>query len=118
MNWKVYYLVFVALLVTSYSNSQSNLLNAIEVDQIGKQSKEKIAADNDTPLSYGYIDDRDILWFMPRDEYDFDIKADQQMFTYWTSLNYTTLVDIYQTIRAEGFYWLNLVRKEIYKKVK
>ena len=62
MNWKVYYLVFVALLVTSYSNSQSNLLNAIEVDQIVKQSKEKIAADNDTPLSYGYIDDRDILW--------------------------------------------------------
>ena len=62
MNWKVYYLVFVALLVTSYSNSQSNLLNAIEVDQIGKQSKEKIAADNDSPLSYGYIDDRDILW--------------------------------------------------------
>ena len=62
--------------------------------------------------------DRDILWFMPRNEYDFDIKADQQMFTYWTSLNYTTLVDIYQTIRAEGFYWLNLVRKEIYKKVK
>ncbi len=47
MNWKVYYLVFVALLVTSYSNSQSNLLNAIEVDQIGMQSKEKIAADND-----------------------------------------------------------------------
>ena len=62
MNWKVYYLVFVALLVTSYSNSQSNLLNAIEVDQIGKQSKEKIAADNDSPLYYGYIDDRDILW--------------------------------------------------------
>ena len=62
MNWKVYYLVFVALLVSSYSNSQSNLLNATEVDQIGKQTKEKIAADNDIPLSYGYIDDRDILW--------------------------------------------------------
>ncbi len=62
MNWKVYYLVFVALLVSNYSNSQSNLLNATEVDQIGKQTKEKIAADNDSPLSYGYIDDRDILW--------------------------------------------------------
>ena len=62
MNWKVYYLVFVALLVSSYSNSQSNLLNATEVDQIGKQTKEKIAADNDSPLYYGYIDDRDILW--------------------------------------------------------
>jgi len=62
MNWKVYYLVFVALLVSSYSNSQSNLLNATEVDQIGKQTQEKIAADNDSPLSYWYIDDRDILW--------------------------------------------------------
>jgi gliding motility associated protien GldN len=62
MNRKVYYLVFVALLVSGYSNSQSNLLNATEVDQIGKQSKEKIAADNDSPLPYGYIDDRDILW--------------------------------------------------------
>jgi gliding motility associated protien GldN len=62
MNWKVYYLVFVALLVSGYSNSQSNLLNATEVDQIGKQTKEKIAADNDSPLPYGYIDDRDILW--------------------------------------------------------
>ena len=62
MNWKVYYLVFVALLVSSYSNSQSNLLNATEVDQICKQTQEKIAADNDSPLSYGYIDDRDILW--------------------------------------------------------
>ena len=45
MNWKVYYLVFVALLVSSYSNSQSNLLNATEVDQIGKQTQEKIAAE-------------------------------------------------------------------------
>ena len=62
MNWKVYYLVFVALLVSSYSNSQSNLLNATEVDQIGKQTQEKIAADNDSLLSFGYIDDRDILW--------------------------------------------------------
>jgi len=62
MNRRVYYFVFVALLVSSYSNSQSNLLNATEVDQIGKQTKEKIAADNDSPLSYGYIDDRDILW--------------------------------------------------------
>ena len=62
MNRKVYYLVFVALLVSGYSNSQSNLLNATEVDQIGKQTKEKIAADNDSPLPYGYIDDRDILW--------------------------------------------------------
>jgi len=59
---KLFYPVVIALLVTNYTSAQSNLLNAIKVEQIGKQSKEKIAADNDSPLAYGYIDDRDILW--------------------------------------------------------
>ena len=59
---KLFYTVVIALLVTNYTSAQSNLLNATKVEQIGKQSKEKIAADNDSPLAYGYIDDRDILW--------------------------------------------------------
>ena len=59
---KLFYTVVIALLVTNYISAQSNLLNAASVEQIGKQSKEKIAADNDSPLAYGYIDDRDILW--------------------------------------------------------
>ncbi|MDB4252096.1 gliding motility protein GldN [Flavobacteriaceae bacterium] len=59
---KLFYTVVIALLVTSYTSAQSNLLNATKVEQIGKQTKEKIAADNDSPLAYGYIDDRDILW--------------------------------------------------------
>ena len=59
--------------------------------------------------------DKDILWFMPRDEYEFDIEADQQMFIHWTRLNQTTLRDIYETIKAEGLHWLKLVKKEIYK---
>ena len=59
--------------------------------------------------------DKDILWFMPRDEYEFDIKADQQMFMHWTRLNQTTLRDIYETVKAEGLHWLKLVKKEIYK---
>ena len=59
---KLFYTVVIALLVTNYMSGQSNLLNATKVEQIGKQSKEKIAADNDSPLAYGYIDDRDILW--------------------------------------------------------
>jgi gliding motility associated protien GldN len=58
-----YFLTVAILLFTkSYLSAQVNMLNATEVDQIGKQTKEKIAADNDSPLSYGYIDDRDILW--------------------------------------------------------
>jgi len=59
---KLFYTVVIALLVTSYTSAQSNLLNATKVEQIGKQTKEKIAADNDSPLAYGFIDDRDILW--------------------------------------------------------
>ena len=59
---KLFYTVVIALLVTNYTSAQSNLLNATKVEQIGKQTKEKIAADNDSPLAYGFIDDRDILW--------------------------------------------------------
>ena len=59
---KFFYTAVIALLVTNYTSAKSNLLNATKVEQIGKQSKEKIAADNDSPLAYGYIDDRDILW--------------------------------------------------------
>ena len=60
--------------------------------------------------------DKDILWFMPRDEYEFDIEVDQQMFTYWTSMYATALQDIYQSIKAEGLHWLKLIRTEVYKK--
>ncbi len=56
------YLVFVTLLVSSMISAQVGLLNAKSVDQIGKNTPESVASDNDTPLSYGYISDRDILW--------------------------------------------------------
>ena len=59
---KHFYTVVIALLAVGSMNAQADLLNATSVDQIGKKSAEKIAADNDAPLSYGYIDDRDILW--------------------------------------------------------
>ena len=58
---KLFFTVVIVLLTTSYLSAQANLLNASSVDDIGKKSKEKIAADNDNPLPYGYIDDRDIL---------------------------------------------------------
>lgn len=59
---KHFYTVVIALLASGYVGAQANLLNATQVDQIGKKSAEKIAADNDAPLAYGFIDDRDILW--------------------------------------------------------
>lgn len=59
---KRFYIVVIALLATGYISAQANLLNATKVDEIGKQTKEQIAANSDAPLAYGYIDDRDILW--------------------------------------------------------
>jgi len=52
-------LAFV-LYTTAYA--QSNLLNAKRPSDIGKKTAEQIAVDNDNPLEYGYLDDRDILW--------------------------------------------------------
>ena len=52
------------LVFVSFQNvmAQSNLLNAQKPSDIGKKTVEQLAYDNDKPLEYGYIDDRDILW--------------------------------------------------------
>jgi len=42
--------------------AQSNLLNAKIPSDIGKKTESQIAVDNDKPLEYGYIDDKDIVW--------------------------------------------------------
>ena len=52
----------IALLSLGYVNAQANLLNAVIPEQIGMKTPEQLAADNDKPLDYGYVDDRDILW--------------------------------------------------------
>ena len=56
-------LLFVVFLVAvSISTSaQSNLLNAKVPDEIGKKSEAQLISDNDKPLPYGYVHDRDIL---------------------------------------------------------
>ena len=52
----------IGLLSVGYVNAQANLLNAKIPEQVGMKTPEQLAADNDRPLAYGYIDDRDILW--------------------------------------------------------
>ena len=42
--------------------AQANILNAKKPEEIGKKTEAQKALDNDTPLEYGYVDDRDILW--------------------------------------------------------
>lgn len=43
------------------SFAQSNLLNAKTPDEIGKKTAEQDSLDNDHPLPYGYVGDRDVL---------------------------------------------------------
>lgn len=42
--------------------AQANILNAKKPQEIGVRTEEQKAVDNDSPLEYGYVDDRDILW--------------------------------------------------------
>ena len=55
-------ILFFVILSSGLVNAQINLLNSKTVDQIGVKSSEQLAADNDAPIPYGYVDDRDILW--------------------------------------------------------
>lgn len=55
-------MVLFAFAITSYANAQANLLNAKKVDEIGVKSEAQIASEDDKPLPYGYISDRDVLW--------------------------------------------------------
>lgn len=61
MNWRnlLSVVIFVAGSATSFA--QSNLLNAKVPSDIGKKSAAQQLKDNDKPLEYGYVDDRDIL---------------------------------------------------------
>jgi gliding motility associated protien GldN len=55
-------ILFFALIMSVSISAQANLLNAKKVDQIGVKNEQQIAADNDGPIPYGYVDDRDVLW--------------------------------------------------------
>ena len=63
MNIKNVVLSVFCLLMTSVSVfAQLNVLNAKTPEEIGVKTEDQLAYDNDSPLPYGYIDDRDILW--------------------------------------------------------
>jgi len=61
-NWKFLVALCAIVLATNTLSAQANLLNAKIPEEVGVKTAEQLAADNDKPLAYGYIDDRDILW--------------------------------------------------------
>ncbi|MDT0553279.1 gliding motility protein GldN [Urechidicola vernalis] len=62
MNRKSLILGFVGVFSMFVVKAQSNLLNATTPDQVGVKTAQQLAADNDKPMEYGYVDDRDMMW--------------------------------------------------------
>ena len=56
------FLGIALMLLSPGLRAQLNILNAKTPDEIGLKTEAQIAYDNDNPLPYGYVDDRDILW--------------------------------------------------------
>ena len=62
MHVKNIILLLLSVFAFQLSKAQVNILNAKVASEIGVKSEARIEADNDKPLPYGYVDDRDILW--------------------------------------------------------
>ena len=61
MNVRNFLIVIVSTMWSFTSIAQSNLLNAKTPDQIGLKTAAQLISDNDKPLVYGYVHDRDVL---------------------------------------------------------
>lgn len=61
MKLKNFLLVVLCVAGSVSSFAQSNLLNAKTPDEIGIKSAAQLESDNDKPLPYGYVHDRDVL---------------------------------------------------------
>lgn len=61
MKLKNFLLVVFSVAGTYNVSAQSNLLNAKTPDEIGKKTAAQLESDNDKPLPYGYVHDRDVL---------------------------------------------------------
>jgi gliding motility associated protien GldN len=62
MKKQVFIVLFTLLFCTEQSLAQNNLLNAKVPQEIGFQNAEQLAANNTSPIAYGDVDDRDVLW--------------------------------------------------------
>ncbi len=61
MNMRNFLIVILSITAGVASFAQSNLLNAKTPEQIGQKSPAQLNSDNDKPLAYGYVHDRDVL---------------------------------------------------------
>jgi gliding motility associated protien GldN len=62
MNLNTFLLTVATVFTASSMFAQANVLNAKSPEEIGVRTEAQKAVDNDKPLEYGYVDDRDILF--------------------------------------------------------
>ena len=62
MKIKSFLYVGLALFATNTMFAQANILNAKIPEEIGMKTEAQLLLDNDEPLEYGYVGDRDILF--------------------------------------------------------
>ncbi|MFH4968731.1 gliding motility protein GldN [Gaetbulibacter sp. M240] len=62
MKLRHFLLTLSTVFTVSAMFGQANILNAKSPQEIGVRTAAQIAVDNDKPLEYGYVDDRDILY--------------------------------------------------------
>lgn len=61
MNMRNFLIVILCICGSVATDAQTNLLNAKIPEEIGLKSDAQLISDNDRPLEYGYVDDRDVL---------------------------------------------------------
>lgn len=62
MNLRSFLLTTATVLTVTGMFAQANILNAKSPEEIGVRTDAQKLVDNDKPLEYGYVDDRDILY--------------------------------------------------------
>lgn len=61
MNMRNFLIIAISFFGAMASYAQSNLLNARFPEEIGLKTAAQLNSDNDKPLAYGYVHDRDVL---------------------------------------------------------
>ena len=62
MKLKQFLLTAIGFVAVNGLFAQANILNAKIPEEIGMKTEEQLLLDNDEPLEYGYVDDRDLLF--------------------------------------------------------
>ena len=56
------FILVFCFLIPSICKGQANLLNARVPQDVGQLNEKQVLANDEEPLEYGFVDDRDVLW--------------------------------------------------------